>query len=111
MNRTAVLIVLETALLAFLALNVWAVMGNGLVPLFEQALATDGGILLTADLLIALTMVATWTYRDAKERGANAWGWVVATYATGSIAPLIYLIRRTWRDRHAPVTRPVRAAA
>ncbi len=111
MPRKLALFLLIGAFAEFAALNVWAVAGNGLMPLLEQALATPGGKLLTADLAIALTLVAVWVHRDAKARGANAWAWVVATFATGSLAPLAYLIKRTLQDKPAEVTRPVRAAA
>jgi len=111
MGRKATLFVLAIVLADFVALNVWAIAGNGLLPLFQQALSTDGGILLTADLLIALGLVATWVYKDARARGANAWGWVAFTFATGSIGPLVFLIKRTLAEPAEPVSRPLRAAA
>lgn len=47
---------------------------------------------VTADLVIALTLVTTWMWRDAKATGRNIWPWIVATLILGSFGPLVYLL-------------------
>lgn len=45
-----------------------------------------------ADLVIALVPVMVWMWHDAKATGRNVWPWVVATLASGSFGPLVYLL-------------------
>ena len=49
---------------------------------------------LMADFLISLTLVTLWIIRDARQRGRSPWPWLALVLATGSLAPLIYLILR-----------------
>jgi hypothetical protein len=53
-----------------------------------------GGAQVLADLVIALTLVLCWLWRDARATGRNPWPWLVATLALGSFGPLAYLLTR-----------------
>lgn len=61
-----------------------------LAPHFQSF---GGGQVLT-DLVIALTLVMVWMWRDAKATGRTVWPWIVATLALGSFGPLVYLLTR-----------------
>jgi hypothetical protein len=49
---------------------------------------------VTADLVIALTLVMAWMWRDAKATGRIIWPWIVAMLILGSFGPLAYLLTR-----------------
>ena len=46
------------------------------------------------DLVIALGLVIIWMWQDCKSRGKSALPWIIATFLSGSFAPLIYLLIR-----------------
>jgi len=46
------------------------------------------------DLVIALTLVLVWMWRDAQATGRNVWPWVLLTLVAGSFGPLGYLLTR-----------------
>ena len=41
--------------------------------------------------MIAAVIVLVWMARDAKQRGATIWPYILITLTLGSIGPLIYL--------------------
>ena len=93
MNRTQ--IVLAIVLVDFLALTVWAVVQmGGLVAAFAVITTNPATILLTVDLLLALSIACTMIWMDAKQRSINPLPYLALTLATGSAGPLAYLIRR-----------------
>jgi len=47
-----------------------------------------------ADLVVALGIVMAWIWHDCKQRGKQPLPWIIATFLTGSFAPLLYLIVR-----------------
>lgn len=49
---------------------------------------------VTADLVISLSLVVVWMWRDAQATGRNIWPWIVATLILGSFGPLTYLLTR-----------------
>lgn len=66
---------------------------------------------VTLDLVIALSFVSVWIWRDAKANGRNPLPWLVATLFVGSISPLAYFAFRpstdtapAWQGRGAPLT-------
>lgn len=94
-------IVLSLVLVDFLATTVWALAELGLAGAFAVVTHNPATILLTFDLLIALTIATVWMVSDAKQRGVNPWPYVALTLGTGSAGPLAYLIGR-FADAEAP---------
>jgi hypothetical protein len=84
-------------LAAFLVLTALAVGEHGYLGFFELAAANSATRLLMLDLVIALSLITSWMWRDAERRGAN--GMSIAPYALitllfGAAGPLLYLLRR-----------------
>jgi hypothetical protein len=89
----------------FTALTAWAVWTHGYVGFFEAALTNLASIQVGIDLVIALSLVTLWMWRDAKERGVSPIPYVLLTATLGSIGPLLYLFTRLREPAHhrAPV--------
>jgi Protein of unknown function DUF2834 len=87
-------ILLWLVLVDFAALTVYAVIQHGYLGFFELAMANWATRLVFADLGIALSLIAVWMVRDARQRGAGFWPYLVLTLVLGSAGPLLYLIRR-----------------
>ena len=87
-------IVLWLVLIDFAALTTYAVMQHGYLGFFELAMANWATRLMFADLCIALSLIAVWLVRDARERGASFWPYLALTLCFGAAGPLLYLIRR-----------------
>lgn len=87
-------VLLWFVLLDFAALTAWAVGHVGYVGIFEAGVASPGSIQILVDLVIALALVCVWMFDDARRRGVTPWPWIAATLFVGSLAPLVYLIRR-----------------
>jgi hypothetical protein len=90
MPRTLLIVTLAV----FGTLSAVALWQHGYLGLFEQAFASWAGVQVLADLVIALTLVMVWIWRDARASGRKAWPWIVATLALGSFGPLGYLLTR-----------------
>ncbi len=78
----------------FLALNLYALYSEGAGALLEML--EQGGPwiwVLTADLLIALGLVCGYIWHEARARDTNPLAYILLTPLTGSIAPLLYLMR------------------
>lgn len=85
-------------LIAFAALSALALRDHGYWGIVAPHFQTFGAAQVLADLVIALSLVMAWIWRDARALGRNPWLWATATLLTGSFAPLIYLLTR----RRAP---------
>ncbi len=85
-------ILLAPVLFAFLVLTGFAVVEHGYLGIFAQQFQSIGGVQVLVDLVIALSLILFWMWRDAREAGRNPWPWVVLTLTTGSIGVLIYLL-------------------
>jgi hypothetical protein len=81
-------------LVDFAALTTWSLWQVGYVGIWQAGLASPGALQVLADLGISVGLVCTWMIADARRRGVVAWPWVTATLLLGSLAPLLYLIRR-----------------
>lgn len=90
MQRTLILVVL----VLFGALSAAALWHHGYWGIIEPHFQSFGAGQVFADLVIALTLVMVWMWRDAKAQGRNPWPWIVATLALGSFGPLVYLLTR-----------------
>ena len=65
---------------------------EGLAGILGAIAHTSGPMQIFADLIIALTLVMVWMWRDAKNTGRNIWPWIVITLVAGSFGPLLYFI-------------------
>ena len=104
-------IVLWSVLVDFACLTGYVLYSYGLawVPMIYANLVN---FTIFTDLVIALGLILAWMFADAKERGQSApWGYALLTLGTGSIGPLIYLIRRERESAVASRVAEVSAAA
>ena len=98
MQRGVLILVLG----AFGVLSAIAVWQHGYIGLFTHQLASTAGLQVLADLCIALLLVLSWLWTDARRSGRNPWPWVLLTLAAGSFGPLLYLLwRRDGSTAHA----------
>jgi hypothetical protein len=93
MQRTLII----ATLVLFGALSAAALSQHGYFGIFALPFQTLAGTQVLVDLVIALTLVMVWMWRDAKATGRNAWPWLIATLALGSFGPLVYLLTRPAR--------------
>ena len=90
MPRTLLIIVLAP----FSVLTALALWHHGYWGILEPHFKSFGAAQVLVDLVIALGLVLTWLWRDARALGRNPWPWVLLTLAAGSFGPLIYLLTR-----------------
>lgn len=90
------------ALFDFSALSAYAVWTHGYIGFFEASLSTTGGAVVFVDLCIALTMVMTWMWRDAKSNGMSPVPYIALTLTLGSVGPLSYLMMREFALEATP---------
>lgn len=90
MQRSLIIV----TLILFGALSGVALWHHGYFGIFALHFQTYGGMQVLVDLVIALTLVMVWMWRDAKATGRNVWPWIIATLALGSFGPLVYLLTR-----------------
>jgi len=90
MQRTLIII----TLILFGALTTVALWQHGYWGIIAPHFKSFGAGQVLADLVIALTLVMIWMWRDARSTGRNVWPWIVATLALGSFGPLLYLLTR-----------------
>ena len=101
-------ILLLVVLAEFIAVTAWGVAQVGILGLFSGLFASPAAVVGTADLLIALGLVAVWMARDARAHGVSPAPYLILTLALGSVGPLVYLLRRS---EEAPAAGRVRLAA
>ncbi len=86
---------LALVLVDFVGLTLWAaVTGGGLGSLVALHMESPWAIQILVDLVLALSMVSFFVWKDARAHGRNPVPWLVATLFTGSIAPLVYFLVR-----------------
>jgi len=78
-------------LVPFSLLTAYAVAQVGYIEIFDYQRHSPAGWQVFADLVVALVLVLVWLVADARRLGRNPWPWIVATFLTGSIGPLLYL--------------------
>lgn len=79
----------------FAALNAYVVYRHGYVGFFQLALANVATVAIFVDLVIALSLVMAWMWRDARANGRAFLPYAVLTLLFGSIGPLTYLVTAT----------------
>ena len=92
MNRKQ--IGLSLVLIAFAALEAYAIETYGYLGFFQALLGSLAGIVTGVDLVIALTMFVIWMSDDAPRNQMSSLPYLFVTLALGSLGPLLYLIRR-----------------
>jgi ethanolamine transporter EutH len=89
-------------LVLFGVLSAAALWRHGYWGIVAPHFQSLGAAQVFADLVIALVLVMTWMWRDARAAGRNPWPWIVATLALGSFGPLVYLLARRPRAAVRP---------
>jgi len=102
-------IILAFVLADFVGLTAYALVQYGLAGLFELATANAVTVTLTADLVISLTLISVWMWRDAHARGISVIPYLLLTLGFGSVGPLLYLLQRP-AEEEARAQVAVRAA-
>ncbi len=78
----------------FTAFTAYVVWQEGYFGFLTMAMGGLWNLQVFMDLVIAGLLIIVWMFNDAKQRGVNAWPYVIATLFLGTIPPLWYLIRR-----------------
>ena len=94
MARTLIVV----TLVLFGALTAAALWHHGYWGILAPHFQSFGGGQVLADLVIALSLVMVWMWRDARASGRNIWPWLVLTLVAGSFGPLGYLLTRRIRQ-------------
>lgn len=91
-------------LLTFCAYSSWAMWQLGYFGIWAAGFTSPGSLQILLDLVVCCILITSWLKKDAESRGINPYPWILATFATGSIAPLIYLLVREYakKDQSAP---------
>ena len=87
-------ILLLVTLVLFGALTAAALWQHGYWGIIAPHFQSFGGGQVFTDLVISLTLIMVWMWRDAKNTGRNVWPWILMTLALGSFGPLLYLLTR-----------------
>jgi hypothetical protein len=85
-------------LAGFLALTVRALLHYSYLEFFRAATANAVLIQMLFDLVICLSLVALWIYRDARRLGISPWPYIGLGAGFGVAGPLLYLLRRPRRE-------------
>lgn len=71
-----------------------AVYQHGFMKTLLAPFESTATLQVFSDLCVALLLVSSWVARDCKSNGRSFAPWFVLTLATGSFAPLGYLLLR-----------------
>lgn len=97
MQQSTIRNLILITLVPFTALTAMALWRDGVVGIFSSIVSSWGAAQIYVDLVIAITIIAFWMYRDAKAQGGNPWPWIVAAFIVGAFSPLVYLLVRDSR--------------
>src|SRR2546427_13236717 len=79
-------------LLAFGDLTAYAVYQHGVAGVVQLEMANSVTVTAFADLVIALSLIVSWMWRGARERGGSPIPHVLLTLGLGRVGPLLYLL-------------------
>lgn len=85
-------LLLLLALVGLGCITAVALWHDGFICILSSIGHSYGSIQIFTDLVIALTLVMVWMWRDARRSGRNVWPWILMTLVVGSFGPLLYLI-------------------
>jgi hypothetical protein len=94
---SARLAILLVVIVLFGALSAAALLDVGYFGILEPHFQSWAGGQVFADLVILAVLAILWMLADARDRGLNAWPFVVITLGFGSFGPLFYLVLREMR--------------
>ena len=82
------------ALTGFLGLTARALSHYSYFEFLEAATANAVVSVMFFDLVISLSLIAIWIYRDARRLGISPWPYIAIGAGSGVAGPLLYLLRR-----------------
>ncbi len=91
MERNLLILVLAL----FSALTAVAVATDGLAGTLDAITYNWASLQIYVDLVLAVSVICVWIYRDAAQRGRNPWPWILAAFVVGMFSPLVYLLLRS----------------
>jgi hypothetical protein len=97
-------IILSAVLIAFSVQGVYVLSQIGYWEIWRYEFAALAGQQVLADLTIALGLVMTWVWHDAKATGRNVWPWLIFALIAGSFSPLLYLLTRKTNAQRGELT-------
>ena len=88
-------------LIDFALFSTWVMWQVGYFGIWQAGLESPGSLQILFDLAIACLLICTWMKKDAEQRGINPYPWIVATFAAGTLVPLVYLLIREYKKEPA----------
>ena len=86
--------VLWLVAIVFGGFSMWVLMEVGYLGIWRGGFANLGAMQITADLVVACTLLMGFIARDCRARNTPWWPWALLTAFAGSFGPLAYLL---WR--------------
>lgn len=81
----------------FSIFSAWAMWEVGYFGIWAAGFTSAGAMQILFDLVVCCLLITAWIKQDAHKWGMNPYPWIGATFLTGSIAPLTYLLVREYR--------------
>lgn len=91
-------ILLWFVLIDFAIYSTWVMWDVGYFGIWQAGLTSTAALQILLDLAICCFIICSWMIGDARARGINPYPWVAATFLTGSLAPLVYLLVREYQN-------------
>lgn len=86
----------------FALFSTWVMYEIGYFGIWQAGFVSSGSLQILIDLAICCVLICSWLKKDAEQRGINPYPWMLATFATGSLAPLLYLLIREYQKAELP---------
>lgn len=94
MNTKIIRPILIVVLILFSILTGIALWVDGLTGILPSIVSSWMSMQIFIDLVIAVSMICVWMWRDAKATGRNPWPWIIAAFIVGCFSPLLYLLTK-----------------